>query len=80
MTAFAIPATATTLTVPITSFTATDNVGVTGYLITKSATPRPAAGWQQRPELLHLRGAGTKTLYAWAKDAARNVPQARGLP
>ncbi|MBT0895795.1 hypothetical protein KI811_18505, partial [Geobacter hydrogenophilus] len=35
--AFTLPATATSLTVAVSSFTATDNVGVTGYLITTSA-------------------------------------------
>ena len=34
--AFTLPASATSLTVPITSFTATDNVGVTGFLDRKS--------------------------------------------
>ena len=38
VTAFAIPATATSLTVLITTFTATDLVGVTGYLLTETAT------------------------------------------
>jgi len=40
--AFTLPATATSLTVPVSSLTATDNVGVTGYLINKSAAA-PAA-------------------------------------
>ena len=45
--AFTMPATATTLTVAISSFTATDNVGVSGYLVTESATvpAAGAAGW-----------------------------------
>ena len=45
--AFALPATATSLTVPVTTFTATDNVAVTGYLITTSATAPAvsATGW-----------------------------------
>ncbi len=42
ITSFTIPATATTLIMPITSFTASDNVGVTGYLVNESSTvPRP---------------------------------------
>ena len=76
VTAFTIPSTATTLTVSITSFTATDNVGVTGYLVTESATPPSAgaAGWSaSAPTSYTFTTAGTKTLYAWAKDAAGNV-------
>ena len=76
VTAFAIPATATALTVTITSFTATDNVGVTGYLVNESPTaPAPtAAGWSTTvPTSYTFTTAGNKTLYAWAKDAAGNV-------
>jgi hypothetical protein len=38
VTSFSLPATSNSLTVAITTFTATDNVGVTGYLLTESAT------------------------------------------
>ncbi|MBI1936260.1 VCBS repeat-containing protein [Candidatus Woesearchaeota archaeon] len=73
---FVIPATATSLTVPITAFTATDNVAVTGYLITETATA-PAAtatGWTaSAPASYTFASAGAKTLYAWAKDAAGKV-------
>ena len=74
--AFAIPSTSSTLTVPITTFTATDNVGVTGYLVTESSlTPTPSAlGWTaSAPSSYSFATAGNKTLYAWAKDAANNV-------
>ena len=37
VTAFVIPSTSTSLTIPITTFTATDNVGVVGYKITEIA-------------------------------------------
>ena len=80
MTAFTIPATATTLTVPITTFTASDNVGVTGYLVTEtSTTPAPTAGgWSTTtPASYTFTTAGAKTLYAWAKDAAGNVSTSR---
>lgn len=66
-------------TVPITSFTATDAVGVTGYLITESATPPApgAAGWSgTAPTSYTAVGTGSLTLYAWAKDAAGNVSAA----
>jgi membrane-bound inhibitor of C-type lysozyme len=71
---FTLPATATSLTVPA-SFTATDNVAVTGYLINKSATA-PAAtatGWTGTAPTSVTAIAGSNTFYAWAKDAAGNV-------
>ncbi|HBG04911.1 MAG TPA: filamentous hemagglutinin, partial [Geobacter sp.] len=44
---FTLPATATSLTVPVSALTATDNVAVTGYLINQVATAPTAvaAGW-----------------------------------
>jgi hypothetical protein len=76
VTAFAIPANSTTLTVPITSLTATDDVAVTGYLLTESGTPPlpDDAGWSATaPTSYTFANEGAKTLYAWAKDAAGNV-------
>jgi FlaG/FlaF family flagellin (archaellin) len=63
---------------------AIDAVGVTGYYVSTSATP-PAAtatGWTAVTSTTNYSGAlgytlttadGTKTLYAWYKDAAGNV-------
>ena len=47
VTGFTIPSTAASLTVAITSLTAIDNVGVTGYLVTESSTApsATAGGW-----------------------------------
>ena len=76
VTSFIMPATATSLTVPIISFTATDSVGVTGYLVTQSsATPSASAsGWSSTaPTSFTFSAAGNQTAYAWAKDAAGNV-------
>lgn len=76
ITAFTIPAFSSSLSVPITALTATDDTGVTGYLITESATPPSAgdAGWSGAPPTSYtFATAGSKTLYAWAKDAAGNV-------
>ena len=56
--------------------TASDNVGVTGYLVTESSTKpsATAAGWTSaKPASYTFASAGAKTLYAWAKDAAGNV-------
>ena len=80
VTAFSIPSTSSSLTIPITTFTATDNVGVTGYLVTESSTtPSPSApGWSATaPTSYTFATAGAKTLYAWAKDAANNVSTSR---
>ena len=76
VTVFTIPSTSSALTVPITSFTATDNTGVTGYLVTETATTPSASGpgWSATPQTSYtFATAGSKTLYAWAKDAAGNV-------
>ena len=77
---FTLPATASSLTVPVSSLSATDNVAVTGYLVTTSATA-PAAGatgWSaSAPTSVTASAAGTVTFYAWAKDAAGNVSAAK---
>uniref|UniRef100_A0A6M3ILD7 Uncharacterized protein n=1 Tax=viral metagenome TaxID=1070528 RepID=A0A6M3ILD7_9ZZZZ len=76
VTAFVIPATANSLTVLITTYTATDDVGVAYYLINESAD-EPAggdAGWSAIKQTQYVfDSAGAKTLYAWAKDAAGNI-------
>ncbi len=79
ITAFSLPATSSTLTVSIASFTATDNVGVTGYMVTESSvTPAAgASGWRTTaPTYYTFAAADISTLYAWAKDAAGNVSTA----
>lgn len=64
------------LTVPVTAFTATDNVGVTGYLITASNSIPSLSDpkWTvTAPGSYLAASAGSKTLYAWARDAAGNI-------
>jgi len=76
VTAFMIPASSASFTVPISSFTATDDVGVTGYLVTlsSSAPSVNATGWMaSAPTSFTVNASGTVTLWAWAKDAAGNV-------
>lgn len=84
ITSFTLPATSTTLTVPVTALTATDDVAVTGYLITESATPpeandlgwisvTPAASVEITGAEFTFSGYGTRTAWAWAKDADGNV-------
>ena len=79
VTAFTIPSTSSSLTVT-TSVVASDNFGVTGYLITESATAPSAtvSGWTlSAPTSYTFATAGSKTLYAWAKDLAGNVSLSR---
>ena len=76
VTAFSLPAVANSLTVDIVTFAVTDNVGVSQYLITESATVPSVSdgGWNSSvPDSFTFATAGLKTLYAWAKDAAGNV-------
>lgn len=78
ITSFSVPATSDTLTVSITSFTATDDVGVTGYMVTDSATAPNAGdtGWSGEPPATYTcPTADIHTLYAWARDAAGNVSE-----
>ena len=75
-TAFTLPGTGSSRTIHITSFTATDNTAVTGYLVNESATPPSAgdSGWSATaPTSYTFASDGSKTLYAWAKDAAGNI-------
>lgn len=73
ITAFSIPETGT-LTISISSFTATGTV--TKYLLNESATT-PAltdAGWSSTvPTSYTFASSGSKTLYAWVRDAAGNI-------
>lgn len=81
VTAFTMPAVATSLTVPITGFTASDNVGVTGYLVAEGSVPPSlgAAGWTaSAPTSFTFSGYGSKTVYAWARDAAGNLSNGLG--
>jgi hypothetical protein len=74
--AFAIPTSSTSLTVSVSSLSASDNIGVTGYLITESssAPTATASGWSSTiPPTYIFTAVGSKSLYAWAKDAAGNV-------
>lgn len=73
---FSLPATSSSLTVTVSSLTATDDRGVTGYLITESSVvpSSTAAGWSSTaPASFTFSGEGSRTAYAWAKDAAGNI-------
>jgi hypothetical protein len=81
VTAFVLPGTTDSQIVPVTTLTASDNVGVIGYKITQSATPpTPASpglgGWvatMTSTSTYTAAGTGMQTFYAWAEDAAGNV-------
>lgn len=76
ITFFEIPATYTENQIPITRFEATDNVGVTGYLVTLSADIPSLSdpGWSiAPPESRNVPASGSITLYAWARDAMGNI-------
>jgi parallel beta-helix repeat protein len=73
---FSIPASSTSLTVPITTLSASDNIGVTGYLLTESSTKpsSTSSGWSIiKPSSYTFSSSGAKTLYVWAKDLAGNI-------
>jgi len=72
---FTLPPTSDSLTVPITTLTATDNVGVTGYYLSESATPPTVESSWSTPTTFHVGGEGTRTVYAWARDAAGNISE-----
>jgi hypothetical protein len=80
---FTAPASSSSLNIPISVFTATDNVGVTDYLITTTSTPplAGAVGWTgTAPTTYTVVSDGNYTLYPWAKDAAGNVSAVFGSP
>jgi predicted outer membrane repeat protein len=74
---------ATSLNIPITTFTALDDGVITAYLITESATP-PTIGnpnWTaSAPSNFTVANAGNHTLYPWAKDDAGNISAVYGSP
>lgn len=69
VTAFVIPTTVYSTTIPITTFTASNAVA---YLITESATPPAASAITAAtaPTTFTVSGFTAHTLYAWVKNAA----------
>lgn len=73
---FTVESSSTEPYVEVTSFTGSDDTGITGYLITTTdETPSSSqAGWSSTKwEYYGFTKTGSQTLYAWAKDAAGNV-------
>lgn len=76
VTNFEIPETSASLTVPITTFTAIDGIAVTGFYVSESdLTPNmDDSSWiSSAPVAYVFASSGSKTLYAWVKDALGNV-------
>jgi hypothetical protein len=73
VTAFTIPANSSSLTVTISSFTATDAVGVTGFCIQPTNSSTGCTWYATAPATYPFGTQGAKTLYAFAKDAAGNI-------
>jgi subtilisin family serine protease len=76
ITGFAVPSLSKTLTIPVTTFTTSDTNKITGYAITLSNTP-PTTWRATKPATFRVTSAGSKTLYAWAKDSAGNISLAK---
>jgi hypothetical protein len=78
VTAFTIPATYTSLTVPINSFTVADETALheSPYCVT-TTNSSSGCSWQAlAPTSVTFGAAGSQTAYAWARDAALNVSEA----
>ena len=78
VTAFTIPATSTAATIAVNSFTATDNVAVTGYCLTETGSNSGCAWSASAPAGYSFSAipdgiATDRTLYAWARDETGNV-------
>ena len=76
VTDFSVPSSYNSLSVPVINYKATDNIAVTGFKITESsAVPKASdTGWSTNAATsFTFASEGTKTLYAWAKDAAGNI-------
>ncbi|MHB8086712.1 MAG: sortase [Anaerolineaceae bacterium] len=80
---FSAASPSSSLEVTITDFSGTDNVAVTGYLITESTTPPSAgaSGWSgTAPSTYTVTADGSHTLYPWVKDGANNVSAVYSAP
>jgi alpha-tubulin suppressor-like RCC1 family protein len=84
--AFTIPLLHNKLTIPISTFTATDNIGINGYLITTTATVPSASDANWSPTLPSTFTfppttlSGDYILYAWVKDAGDNISTTISAP
>ncbi len=83
ITTFSIPPEYLSLTIPVNSFTATDDVAVTGFILTENSIfPQPEdSRWSATPPLkFTLSNEGNSILHAWVKDAAGNISVSVSAP
>jgi hypothetical protein len=76
VTSFSVPSSSTSLEFSVNSFSGTDNVGVTAYMINESSSTPVLTNprWGSKPPTSYIAlTPGTKVLYAWTRDAAGNV-------
>lgn len=77
VTAFVLPSTSSSTTIPITTLTGSDNVAVTGWAITEDTATEPALGaFGALPTTITASGVGAHTYRAYARDAAGNISAA----
>src|SRR5258706_3799548 len=80
---FSATSPSSSLDIAITAFTASDDVAVTGYMISESSTAPLAgdSGWSDAAPTTYTVGTdGNYILYPWAKDAADNISAEFGAP
>lgn len=81
--AFAMAPYTDSFDIPVTRFLASDDIGVTGYMITETGIA-PSSGsdaWLETiPATYHVTEYATYTLYAWAKDAEGHVSPVLNIP
>ncbi len=83
VTGFTATSPSNNLSIPITVFTAFDDVAVTGYMITESTSAPNSGdtGWTgTAPTTYSVSVDGSYTLYPWAKDADGHVSALYGSP
>jgi hypothetical protein len=73
VTAFALPAASNSLTVPVNTLIANDNVSVTGYCLTETNNNSGCNWSASTPTSYLFTSAGNQTLYAFARDAVGNI-------
>lgn len=80
ITSFVIPPQYLSLTIPITSLTAADDVAVVNYILTETSE-KPVGddiNWSTiSPDKFTFSNAGTLILYAWAKDSTGNISESK---
>jgi len=77
-TTFTVPASTNTFQVSVT-MDATDNVGVTGWCLNESGSAAACVWSADKLVSFTLAGQGTRTLHAFARDAAGNIASTSAL-